>query len=147
VTRRKGDIARLAGKLEEWRGNLDALRALITIKHGQGARAEALDLAKRFLAAIDAAPSDQWGDALLFAGSIFVELKEMDLSLSAVTEHYELFSPSTSREALALEARTGPPRRESLEADVLSLAQKRAEFDRELARVRSQLEDRPPAGN
>lgn len=137
------DAAREALGIEP--GNLDALRALITLKRGQGAKAEALDLAKRFLAAIEAAPSYQWGDALLFAGNAFVELEEMDLALSAVTEHYELFSPSTSLGALALEARTGPPRRERLESDVPTLKQKRADLDRELARGRSELKDYLPA--
>lgn len=138
------DAAREALGIEP--GNLDALRALITIKRGQGAVAEALDLAKRFLAAIEAAPSYQWRDALLFAGNTFVELGEMDLALSAVTEHYELFSPSTSLAALALEARTGPPRRERLESEVPSLKQKRADFNRELARAREELQNYRPLG-
>lgn len=137
------DAARRALGIEP--GDLDALRALIAIKLGRGAKAEALDLAKRFLAAIESAPSYQWRDALLFAGNAFVELEEMDLALSAVTEHYELFSPSISLGALALEARTGPPRRERLEGDAPSLKEKRADLDRELARARSDLKEHLPA--
>lgn len=121
-------------------GDLDALRGLIAIRRAQGAPAETLALTVRFLAAVEDAPDYQWRDALIFAGQTFLALGEKELALSALTLDWELF-PTRSVRALALEARTGPPRRERLESEVQTLRQKRIDVHLALAHARLELND------